>query len=297
MYAQRISRQTKYETAVKLEQTYTIDPTTADQIACDFLADATGISKQKIKDAMTKGAVWLKRHNKPRKRLRRAKEVLQNRDKLELFYDETLLARKAEGTTCLLDANGYSVWFKPAGVVAQGNDWCDHLSIQRIAEQTLEPKRTAFVVHRLDRETAGLMLLAHSQGIAANLSEQFQKRSVTKHYLCQTLGETPAHGEISTKLDGKAAQTRFTRLSYDSASNTSWLDVEILTGRTHQIRRHLDRIQHPVMGDPKYGKGNKNKLGLQLFAVKLAFTCPTTRELKTFELSREFLESHCSIED
>ena len=105
----------------------------------------------------------------------------------------------------------------------------------------------------------------------------------------------PENPDELAKLDGKAAQTRFTRLSYDSASNTSWLDVEILTGRTHQIRRHLDRIQHPVMGDPKYGKGNKNKLGLQLFAVKLAFTCPTTRELKTFELSREFLESHCSI--
>lgn len=282
---------------MKIQQTHSIDTSTAGQIACDFLAEATCISKQKIKDAMSKGAVWLKRHNKPRRRLRRAKEVLQNRDKLELFYDETLLARKAEGALCLLDANGYSVWFKPAGVVAQGNDWCDHLSIQRIAEQTLEPQRSAFVVHRLDRETAGLMLLAHSKGIAANLSEQFQKRTVMKHYFCQTLGETPAAGEISAKLDGKAAQTLYTRLSYDSGSNTSWIDVEILTGRTHQIRRHLDHIQHPVMGDPKYGKGNKNKLGLQLFAVKLAFACPTTRELKTFELSREFLEKHCSLAD
>jgi tRNA pseudouridine32 synthase/23S rRNA pseudouridine746 synthase len=282
---------------IKLQQTHSIDTSTAGQIACDLLADATGISKQKIKDAMSKGAVWLKRHNKPRRRLRRAKEVLQNRDQLELFYDETLLARKAEGARCLLDANGYSVWFKPEGVVAQGNDWCDHLSIQRIAEQTLESQRTAFVVHRLDRETAGLILLAHSKGIAANLSEQFQKRNVTKHYLCQVLGETTATGEIDQKLDGKTAQTLFNRLSFDSATNTSWIDVEILTGRTHQIRRHLDRVGHPVMGDPKYGKGNKNKLGLQLFAVKLAFTCPTTRELKTFELSREFLQQHCSIAD
>lgn len=279
---------------MKLQQTYSIDASTAGQIACDLLADASGISKQKIKDAMTKGAVWLKRHNKPRRRLRRAKEVLQQRDKLELFYDESLLARGAAQAICLHDANGYSVWFKPAGLVAQGNDWCDHLSIQRLAEQTLEPKRNAFVVHRLDRETAGLMLLAHSQGMAANLSEQFQKRDVTKHYLCQTLGETPAQGEIDTQLDGKNAQTLYQRLSFDAASNTSWLDVEILTGRTHQIRRHLESIQHPVMGDPKYGRGNKNREGLQLYAVKLAFTCPITRELKTFELSREFLQQHCA---
>lgn len=282
---------------MKFQQTHQIDTTTAGQIACDFLAEASGLSKQKIKDAMTKGAIWLKRHNKPRRRLRRAKEVLQNRDRLELFYDETLLDRKADAPLCLLDANGYSVWFKPAGVVAQGNDWCDHLSIQRIAELTLEPKRSAFVVHRLDRETAGLMLLAHSQGMAANLSEQFQKRSVTKHYLCQALGETPAAGDIDQKLDGKPAQTLYKRLSFDASSNSSWVDVEILTGRTHQIRRHLDRIGHPVMGDPKYGNGNKNSLGLQLFAVKLAFTCPITRELKTFELSREFLMQHCAIAD
>jgi len=280
---------------MKLQQTHSIDQTTAGQIACDFIAESSGVSKQKVKDAMSKGAVWLKRHNKPRRRLRRAKEVLQNRDKLELYYDETLLARKPEGAICLHDANSYSIWFKPAGVVAQGNDWCDHLSIQRIAEQTLEPKRTAFVVHRLDRETAGLILIAHSQGIAANISEQFQKRTVTKHYLCQALGETPATGGINTKLDGKAASTLYKRLSYDANSNTSWLDVEILTGRTHQIRRHLETIKHPVMGDPKYGRGNKNKQGLQLYAVKLAFTCPTTRELKTFELSNEFLQQHTSL--
>ena len=280
---------------MKIQQNHLIDGTNAGQIASDFLAEKSGLSKQKIKDAMTKGAIWLKRHNKPRRHLRRAKEVLQNRDRLEIFYDEALLSRKVERALCLHDASGYSVWFKPAGAVAQGNDWCDHLSIQRIAEQTLEPKRTAFVVHRLDRETAGLMLLAHSKGVAANLSEQFQKRDVTKHYLCQVRGETPLSGEIDAKLDGKAAQTLYKRLSYDSASNTSWLNVEILSGRTHQIRRHLELIAHPVMGDPKYGRGNKNSLGLQLFAVKLAFTCPVSRELKTFELSQEFLQQHGSI--
>lgn len=282
---------------MKIQQSHTIDANQAGMIACDLLADSSGVSKQKIKDAMMKGAVWLKRHNKPRKRLRRAKETLQNRDRLEIFYDEALLTRKAEGARCLLDAGNYSVWFKPAGVVAQGNDWCDHLSLQRISEQTLEPKREAFVVHRLDRETAGLMLLAHSKGIAANLSEQFQQRAVIKHYLCQTLGETPASGDIQQKLDGKAAHTRYSRLRFDASSNASWLDVEILTGRTHQIRRHLESIGHPVMGDPKYGQGNKNALGLQLFAVKIAFTCPTTRDLKTFELSSEFLQQNCSIAD
>jgi tRNA pseudouridine32 synthase/23S rRNA pseudouridine746 synthase len=50
--------------------------------------------------------------------------------------------------------------------------------------------------------------------------------------------------------------------------------VEIITGRTHQIRRHFDMIGFPVVGDPRYGEGNKNRTGLKLFATSLAFTCP-----------------------
>lgn len=280
---------------MKIQKTLNIDDKSSGKLALDLLAESTGISKQKIKDAMTKGAVWLKRHNKPRKRCRRAKEVVQNRDRIELFYDEQLLTRKPSEPQCLVDSQGYTLWFKPEGIVAQGNDWCDHLSLQRIAEQTLTPTRTAFVVHRLDRETAGLMLLAHSKGMAANLSEQFQKRSITKEYLCQVLGETPLSGEIDKKLDGKPAQTRYKRQSYNSDTNTSWLEVEILTGRTHQIRRHLASIDHPVMGDPKYGQGNKNSDGLQLFAVKLVITCPFSHELKTFELSQSFLQEHAKV--
>lgn len=274
---------------MKFQQNYSIDKDTAGQLACDYLADQSGISKQKVKDAMNKGAVWLMRVNKPRKRLRRAKELLQNRDQLELFYDEMLLTRKAETAICLHDAQSYSVWYKPAGLVAQGNDWCDHLALLRIAELTLEPKRPAYLIHRLDRETAGLMLIAHTQGIAANLSTQFQQRRVTKHYRCEVLGQTDESGEINSKLDGKSALTRYQRLAYNPDLNTSYLNVEILTGRTHQIRRHLDRIGHPVMGDPKYGRDNKNSTGLKLFAVLLEFTCPISSKPVKFELSDQFL--------
>ena len=51
------------------------------------------------------------------------------------------------------------------------------------------------------------------------------------------------------------------------------------------------------MGDPQYGRGNKNSVGLQLFAVKLGFICPLSRETRTFELSREFLAQHCTLAD
>jgi tRNA pseudouridine32 synthase/23S rRNA pseudouridine746 synthase len=60
------------------------------------------------------------------------------------------------------------------------------------------------------------------------------------------------------------------------------------SGRKHQIRRHFDMIGHPVMGDPRYGKGNKNAEGLQLLATSLKFKCPFTHEKRVFETTAEF---------
>ena len=281
---------------MKIELEKTIVAEHAGVTVTDFLAQETGISKQKIKDAMAKGACWLKRGNRGRKRLRKVKEPLLKNDQVSFYYDSDLLSRTTQGARCLVDAQGYSVWFKPAGLVAQGNDWCDHLAITRIAELTMEPKRSSFLIHRLDRETAGLVVIAHKQGVAGAISREFQNRKVEKRYRCLVKGEAPLEGEINNTLDGKAAHTRYTRLNVDPSNNTSDLLVEILTGRTHQIRRHLNSIGHPVMGDPRYGENNKNESGMQLFAVKLAFRCPIQQRTVTFELSNEFLKEHTNAE-
>ncbi|MBR9884983.1 MAG: RluA family pseudouridine synthase [Oceanospirillales bacterium] len=269
-----------------------IAPSLANQKATDFLAGESGLSRQRIKDAMSKGAVWLKR-GRNRKRLRKATEQLRSGDLIQLYYDDELLARTADTPVCLHDASGYSVWFKPAGVLAQGNDFGDHLSLLRIAELGLEPKRATFPVHRIDRETAGLMLIAHKQSVAAKLSAMFQEREITKRYRALVLGELPDTGTIDSRLDGKPALTRYRLMSYNADTNRSLAEVEIDTGRTHQIRRHLNGIGHPVIGDPRYGEGNKNSEGLQLFATTLAFTCPLRRQPVTFELSDAFLRIHC----
>jgi tRNA pseudouridine32 synthase/23S rRNA pseudouridine746 synthase len=82
-------------------------------------------------------------------------------------------------------------------------------------------------------------------------------------------------GEITLPLDGKRALTRYVVTDYDAATDVATLDVTIETGRLHQIRRHLALIAHPVMGDPKYGAGNKNNgEGMQLAAVGLSFRSP-----------------------
>jgi tRNA pseudouridine32 synthase/23S rRNA pseudouridine746 synthase len=68
--------------------------------------------------------------------------------------------------------------------------------------------------------------------------------------------------------------THYALKLFDAQKNQSLVQVTPVTGRRHQIRRHFDMIGHPVMGDPRYGSGNKNKSGLQLSAIGLAFECP-----------------------
>ncbi|MBU0992608.1 MAG: RluA family pseudouridine synthase [Proteobacteria bacterium] len=250
----------------------------------DLLCLASGISKTKIKDAMTKGAVWIKKQNK-QKRIRRASTLPESGAVVELYYDEALLDIVPEKGTCIKDEKHYSVWFKPSGLMSQGTLYGDHASVLRQAELFFENKRPVFPVNRLDRETAGLILLAHSKKAAAALSSLFQERRIKKTYLAMVKGH-PGHmedmGEISFSLDGKRALTRFRTIRHDPSKDVSLVDICLDTGRFHQIRRHFDMIGCPVMGDPRYGKGNKNKDGLKLFAHALEFTCPITGKTKSY---------------
>ncbi len=248
--------------------------------AIELLADASGLSRARLKDAMNKGAVWRKGQRGGRKRLRRATTALQRGDVLSLYYDAGLLEREAPVPACVLDQRRYSIWDKPAGMMSQGNEYGDHCSLQRYVERHFTPPREVFLVHRLDREASGLVLLAHDKKAAALFSELFRSKQVYKRYRVEVIGDLadPGEGVIDSPLDGKPARSRYRCLAYDPIQGVSQLDVEIETGRLHQVRRHLDAIGHPVMGDPRYGTGNKNRSGLCLRAVELRFPCPVTRK-------------------
>ncbi len=261
---------------------------TADTNPLDFLADASGLPKKRLKDAMNKGAVWLMRGTHER-RLRRVSTPLRVGDRIELYYDADLLDLKPPQLSALEDRMGYTLWYKTAGVMSQGTRYGDHMALPRMAELAYGYKREIFTVHRLDRETRGLILLAHNRKMAAILSKMFQDGAVEKGYQAVVLGEAPPQGTIDLPLDGKAAITHFTRLEYDAARGTSVLEISIEHGRTHQIRRHLAHIGHPVMGDPRYGEGNKNREGLLLVAHKLNFICPMRRQPTNFELPNPFV--------
>ncbi|MFZ5572413.1 MAG: RluA family pseudouridine synthase [Thermodesulfobacteriota bacterium] len=259
---------------------------------CAILAAETGLSKQAVKDAMLKGAVCL--HSKgAARRCRRAVTVPRAGDILELHYDAELLARKPPPARCLEDRRQYSVWIKPAGLMAQGTRYGDHCSLQRMAEIAFQPRRPVHIVHRLDREAAGLMLLAHSKDAAGRLSRLFRERLVRKTYRLEVRGnpgrENGSNGRIDLALDGKPALTTYQVAAYHPDTDTAVVEADIETGRYHQLRRHFDLIGHPVMGDPRYGRNNKNKTGLRLACVALEFDCPFDGQRLVFSVFHEDL--------
>jgi tRNA pseudouridine32 synthase/23S rRNA pseudouridine746 synthase len=259
----------------------------ADQSALELLSSASGLSKQRIKDAMSKGAVWWTRKGKTL-RLRRASQTLDKGTNLQLFYDAQVLARNPEAPTLIADNRRYSVWFKPHGLLSQGSQWGDHCSILRWAEVHLQPKRACFLVHRLDGDAAGIILLAHDAQSAARLSQLFQDHKIKKHYQARVSGLLSTEDQektIDNLIDGKTAITHIKLIRLDTESQESLVDIRIETGRKHQIRRHLADWGHPIIGDRIYGKTSKRPL--QLLAYRLMFTCPFAKQLMDYMLPNE----------
>ncbi len=247
--------------------------------AVDFLAAlAPGLSRRRLKEAMAKGAVWLGRQGRER-RLRRATYRLRPGDRLLLYHDPRILEREPPRARLLHDAGRWSAWLKPPGLLTQGSRWGDHSSLERQAARLLGG-RPVHLVQRLDREAGGLLVVAHDRGAAARLGEQLRRGEMDKAYLAEVLGDLAAshgpEGEVAVPLDRKEALTRWRVLAWDPERGASLVALRIVTGRRHQIRRHLEILGHPVLGDPRYGRRNKNREGLRLAAVGLAFRDPAS---------------------
>jgi len=261
-----------------------------DERAIDVLATGSGLPKQRIKDAMNKGAVWLKQNNRgPEQRLRRATKNLRRGDRLSLYYDADLLAREAPQANLVADQRDYSIWYKPAGMLAQGTRYGDHCSLLRWCELAF-PGRSCFLVHRLDREAEGLMLIAHQRRAADAFTQLWQQQQIEKQYEVMAEGDLNARGpafRVDSPIDGKESATEFRMRHFEQHSNRSILDVTLITGRKHQIRRHLAGIGHPVVGDYRYGARRSGE-ALALRAVALNFRCPLTGRERSFQVERIF---------
>lgn len=243
----------------------------------EVLQKATSLQFEVLADAASKGAVWHQKNGIGKiLKIRSLHIQLNPEDKITFYYDSKILSfPELKTAMCLHETVHYGVWLKEAGVVPQGTQTADHTSLLRYVEKM--KKKDVYLIHRLDRETEGLMILGYTSEAAGKLGDLFQKNMIHKTYEAIVKGELERglKQTINDSLDGKEAITHFEVLG--NKNGHSLLTLKIETGRLHQIRRHLESYGHPVMGDPKYGKGNKNRAGLQLLAKSLNFIDPWTR--------------------
>lgn len=162
------------------------------------------------------------------------------------------------------------------------------------------------IVHRLDKDTSGLIVVAKNDNAHRSLTDQFKNREVKKTYIALLVGHLePAKGSIEAPIgrdpanrkkmavvresEGKMAITKYRVLEY--LKDFTLVDISLLTGRTHQIRVHFTSIGFPLVGDPMYGRDKMNKYfdkeyGLTrvfLHAAKLSFVHPRTQKKEEFE--------------
>ncbi|WP_428087266.1 RluA family pseudouridine synthase [Candidatus Thioglobus sp.] len=253
------------------------------QLLIDALVESTGLSKQVLKSALDKGCVWLKANQKV-SRIRRVKKPLKIGDEVFIYFNEKILASTATQPTLLLDKKDYSIWFKPAGVYSQGSKWADHCTLTRLVEKLTD--RPTFLVHRLDRATSGLMILAHTKTMARAFSRLFAQRSIKKSYLAVVEGDFPFENiSLDADIDEKNALSHITKLAHNEQN--SLLKIRIETGRKHQIRKHLSQINFPIIGDRLHGNADKNfPKDLQLQAISLKFICPIDAQEVDFRLAK-----------
>jgi 23S rRNA pseudouridine1911/1915/1917 synthase len=219
---------------------------------------------------------------------------------VEVCWDKTPSQKGPHGLNIIFEDDDIIVVNKPAGLLTIATDKEKRKTAYALLSdyvKTEDPDNKIFIVHRIDRETSGLLLFAKNEEIKEKIQETWITTIKKRTYIAAVEGEIKREGgTITSYLNeskafivyssqnpkvGKKAVTHYKTLM--SNKDFSLLQVNLETGRKHQIRVHMQDIGHPVVGDTKYGSKIKPIGRLALHAQGLVFTHPKTMELCSFE--------------
>ncbi len=230
---------------------------------------------------------------------RLSKDVMLNAgDKIDVYYDG---AKKQLELKVLFNECGVLAVDKPCGITS--------IDFERQVKAVYE---SAVLVHRLDRNTSGILLFALDNTAEEELLKSFKNRSISKFYTAEVYGNVKKDSEVLTAYLVKDSESSLVKI-YDTEvkgseliktgynvverrENSTLLTVELFTGKTHQIRAHLAHIGHFIIGDGKYGKNTINETfkakTQRLTASKVIFNFEKDSSLynlngKTIELDRK----------
>lgn len=267
-----------------------------------FLADQLPrFSRSRLQQLIRTGAVTVNG------KAGRAKDTVRRGDTITLIeppIEKIATAPEAIPLDIIFEDEDLIVINKPAGVVVHpGAGHARHTLVNALLHHCrslsgIGGKERPGIVHRLDKETSGCLVVAKTDETHRSLSEQFAARTVEKIYLTLASGTFPKpSGSIDEKIGrhpvhrqrmsvsperGRTAKTDYRVIA--AGGGLSLVECRLHSGRTHQIRVHLHHIGHPVVGDKVYGRKTVEHHQRQmLHAWKLGFTHPLTNEWKTFE--------------
>ena len=282
-----------------------------------FLArELTQFSRSRLQQLIRNGFVSLNGERaRPRDRVRAGDRIRVS----EPLPEKTDNQPEAISLDILFEDDDLVVINKPAGLVVHpGAGHREHTLVNALLHHCpnlsgVGGKERPGIVHRLDKETSGCLVVAKNDETHRNLSAQFAARTVEKIYLALVAGKLrkkigsidaaitrhPVHRQRMTAISarGRAARTDYRVVA--ESGQASLLECELHSGRTHQIRVHLQHLGHPVLGDKVYAARLAKDFPRQmLHAWKLGFRHPRTDEAKKFEatMPEDFASTMRSLE-
>lgn len=222
---------------------------------------------------------------------------LRPNEKVEVLYDMASIDKIASiDLPIIYEDDDVLVINKPAGVIAhaRGRYWNEPSVASFAREKTGQSGERAGIVHRLDRATSGLMIIAKHQDALSWLQKQFAERKVQKTYTAVVTGYAePLEAVIDIPIErnpkapatfrpsnnGKPAKTHYTVLQH--FGNYSLVELHPHTGRTHQLRVHMKYLGHPIVGDKLYDGEHADRMMLHATKLEIALPSGNTKNFET----------------